>query len=394
VPGINPKTGNALQATDWHIVLENKLVMVAAGALIGPRVCFSMVLGGLLLCYWLGPAGLVSGAVHRPETAWREIGVWLGAPMMISSSLVGFALQWKTLARAFHGLGAGGGDKLHGEVEVPLSWFAVGGLVASLGVVSISHIHFGIPWYLGLLAVLLTFFLALVACRATGESDITPISAMGKMMQLIYGVLIPQNATANLMTAGITANAASASADLLTDLKSGYLLGAHPRRQFVAQFLGTFTGTVATVLGFRLLVPDATVLTGSAGNAPAFPAPAAQAWLAVAQVFQKGIEYLHPMARTCIVWGLCAGAALAIIERLFPKLHRWLPSATGVGLGFILPFFNPFSMLLGALLAWAWGRYRHEHAERYAVPVASGLIAGESIVGVIIALLNNLLLRR
>jgi uncharacterized oligopeptide transporter (OPT) family protein len=393
VRGVHPKTGQPLNATDWNILLDNKLVMVAAGALIGPRVCFSMVAGGLVLCYWLGPAGLVAGAVHRPSAAWREIGVWMGAPMMISASLLGFALQWRTLARAFRGLGRGNSGA-RTEIEVPLSWFAVGGLVASAGVVTISHIHFGIPWHLGMLAVLLTFFLSLVACRATGESDITPISAMGKMMQLIYGVLIPQNATANLMTAGITANAASASADLLTDLKSGYLLGAHPRRQFVAQFLGTFTGTVATVLGFRLLVPDATVLTGTATSAPAFPAPAAQAWLAVAQVFQKGIDNLHPMARQCIVWGLIAGAALVTIERIFPKSHKWLPSANGVGLGFILPFFNPFSMLLGALLAWMWSRQRREQAERFAVPMASGIIAGESIVGVLIALLNNLLLRR
>ncbi len=394
VRGTNPKTGQPLQAADWNILLDNKLVMVAAGALIGPRVCLSMVVGGLLLCYWLGPAALVAGAVHRPSAAWREIGVWVGAPMMISASLLGFALQWRTLARAFRGLGATRGNGPHSDVEVPLSWFAAGGLVASVGVVSISHLYFDIPWHLGLLAVLLTFFLALVACRATGESDITPISAMGKMMQLIYGVLIPQNATANLMTAGITANAASASADLLTDLKSGYLLGAHPRRQFVAQFLGTFTGTLATVLGFRLLVPDATALTGTATSAPAFPAPAAQAWLAVAQVFQKGIGNLHPMARQCIVWGLVAGALLVIIERFFPKLRPWLPSATGVGLGFILPFFNPFSMLLGALLAWLWARRRREQAERYAVPLASGIIAGESIVGVIIAVLNNLVLRR
>jgi uncharacterized oligopeptide transporter (OPT) family protein len=394
VRGSNPKTGQPLHAADWNILLDNKLVMVAAGALIGPRVCFSMVAGGLLLCYWLGPAGLAAGAVHRPTAAWREIGVWMGAPIMISASLLGFALQWRTLARAFRGLGAARSKGPHGDVEVPLSWFAMGALVAAAGVVIISHIHFGIPWHLGLLAVLLTFFLALVACRATGESDITPISAMGKMMQLVYGVLIPQNATANLMTAGITANAASASADLLTDLKSGYLLGAHPRRQFVAQFLGTFTGTVATVLGFRLLVPDATVLTGTANSAPAFPAPAAQAWLAVAQVFQKGIDNLHPMARQCIVWGLIAGAVLVVIEQLFPKLRKGMPSATGVGLGFILPFFNPLSMLLGALLAWMWARQRRQHAERFTVPVASGVIAGESIVGVIIALLNNLWLHR
>jgi uncharacterized oligopeptide transporter (OPT) family protein len=51
-------------------------------------------------------------------------------------------------------------------------------------------------------------------------------------------------------------------------------------------------------------------------------------------------------------------------------------------------------MLLGALVAWVWSRRSHAHADRYVVPVASGIIAGESIVSVAIALANNLLLRR
>jgi uncharacterized oligopeptide transporter (OPT) family protein len=212
-------------------------------------------------------------------------------------------------------------------------------------------------------------------------------------MQLVYGVLIPHNATANLMTASITSNAAVASADLLTDLKSGYLLGAHPRRQFLAQFFGIFAGTAATVLGYRLLVPDATVLTGTAGGPATFAAPAAQAWLAAARVFQGGLHNLHPMARTCIWWGLGAGVLLVVVEHALPKYRKWLPSPTGLGLGFILPFFNPFSMLLGAMLAWFWSRRRPAHADRYVVPVASGIIAGESIVSVAIALVNNLLLR-
>jgi uncharacterized oligopeptide transporter (OPT) family protein len=262
-----------------------------------------------------------------------------------------------------------------------------------VGVLAIGHLYFGIPWHLGLLAVALTFFLSLVACRATGESDITPIGALGKVTQLVYGVLIPQNATANLMTASITANAAASSADLLTDLKSGYLLGAHPRRQFLAQFFGIFTGTVATILGFRLLVPDATVLTGTPGSPAAFPAPAAQAWLAVARVFQGGLQNLHPMARTCIWWGLGVGALLVVVEFALPRYRKWMPSPTGLGLGFILPFFNPFSMLLGALLAWVWSRRNSAQADHYVVPVASGIIAGESIVSVAIALVKTVLLR-
>jgi OPT family oligopeptide transporter len=331
--------------------------------------------------------------VHNPAHAWREIGVWVGAPMMIADGLLSLAFQGRTMGRALRGLVTRRGSPAHAAVEVPATWFATGTLTATVGVLAIGHLYFGIPWHLGLLAVALTFFLSLVACRATGESDITPVGALGKVMQLVYGVLIPQNATANLMTASITSNAAVASADLLTDLKSGYLLGAHPRRQFVAQFLGIFAGTVATVLGYRLLVPDATVLTGTSGSPATFPAPAAQAWLAAARVFQGGLHNLHPMARTCLWWGLGAGVLLVVVEHALPKHRKWLPSPTGLGLGFILPFFNPFSMLLGALLAWGWSRRRPAHADRYLVPVASGVIAGESIISVAIALVNNLFLR-
>ena len=393
VPGKAPKTGASYSASDWNFVLDNKPVMVAAGALTGPRICFSMVAGGLLLMYWLGPAALSVGAAHSPDRAWREIGIWVGAPMMIAAGLLTFFSQWRTIVRAMGSMGRG--DKAsYATAEVPGSWFLGLGSVGTVGVLAIGHLCFGIPWHLGLVAVLLTFFLSLVACRATGESDITPIGAMGKITQLAYGVLIPQNATANLMTASITANAAVSSADLLTDLKSGYLLGAHPRRQFIAQLLGVFAGTAATVIGFHLLVPDAVVLTGSGSTPPAFAAPGAQAWLAVARLFQEGVDHLHPLARRGIVWGLLAGAILAALELGLPKHKRWIPSPVGLGLGFMLPFFNPFSMLMGAVLAWLWGKRSSAHAERYVVPVSSGIIAGESIVSVAIALLNNLILRR
>jgi len=56
VPGRDPKTGAAYQASDWNFVLDNKLVMIAAGALTGPRICFSMVIGGLALIGGLAAA--------------------------------------------------------------------------------------------------------------------------------------------------------------------------------------------------------------------------------------------------------------------------------------------------------------------------------------------------
>jgi uncharacterized oligopeptide transporter (OPT) family protein len=205
---------------------------------------------------------------------------------------------------------------------------------------------------------------------------------MGKITQLTYGILAPANVVTNLMTASITAGAAGSAADLLTDLKSGYLLGASPRKQFLAQLSGTLVGTLAVVPLFYWLVPTPDVI-----GSDRFPAPAAQVWKGVALVLANGIESLHPWAR----WGMLVGAAIGIVlpllELAFPKHKEWVPSAMGVGLALVIPCFNSISMFLGALLAWAFSRLNREAAERYTIPCASGLIAGESLLGVAIALL-------
>lgn len=400
----------AYKPSDWTMVMDHNPVMIAAGMIVGMRVTVSMLLTGVLLVYVIGPMGLdsewtspvtgkVIAATSAPYKAWKEIGLWLGVPIMVSSGLLSFAMQWRTILRAFTGAGksSAGADAAHealvARTEVPFSWFAIGTAVAGSGCIAIAALAFEVPVHYGALAVAMTFLLALVACRATGESDITPVGAMGKIMQLTYGVLIPQSTTANLMTASITASAAGSAADLLNDLKSGYLLGANPRRQFLAQFAGIFSGTIATVGGFYLLVPDATALNGTADRAPAFPAPAAQTWRAVAEVFKHGFGNMHPMHQQAIVVGLVIGALLLVAETLAPKnVKGWLPSTTGVGLGLILPFQYPLSMFLGALIAWVWTRQSAKSAEDFLVPASAGIIAGVSIMGVLVAFLNNVVL--
>ncbi|MGB0685371.1 MAG: OPT family oligopeptide transporter [Planctomycetota bacterium] len=412
LPGAGTKVVDGVEQkakpSDWTVVMDHNPVMIAAGALVGLRVAIWMAVAGLFLAFWLGPAGQsmmfpVEGvdvaAVTAPNQAWKQLGLWLGAPIMVASGLMSFAFQWRTIGRAFSGLLGGNKEVTSKEeaiakVEVPTSWFVWGMVLSGAGVVWVAADQFGVPIHLGVLAVLLTFILALVACRATGESDITPTGAMGKIMQLTYGVLIPPAktatfATSNLMAAGITSGAASSSADLLNDLKSGYLLGANPRRQFIAQFCGIFSGTIATVVGFKLLVPDATKILGTAESTPEFPAPAAVAWKAVADMFEKGIENMHGAYQDAIFVGLGIGAALVVAERLMPKMRQWLPSATGLGLGFILPFQYPLSMLIGAVGAYLWTRSNKKSSDDYLVPVASGIIAGVSIMGVIAATINN-----
>ncbi len=403
-----PAAGKRVLLSAWNVKLDYGPALIAAGALVGLRVTLSMAVSGLGLVLFLGPMALESrwvsplgvsvAAAAGPGTVWKDIGVWVGAPLLVSAAILSFAFEWRTIARALRGLGGAGApaappNPLVAATEVPISWFAAGALFASAGIVGVARRFLEIPVPYGILAVLLTSVLALVASRVTGETNITPSGAMGKIMQLSYGALLAQNASANLMTAGITAGASVASADLLTDLKTGYLLGANPRRQFVAQMLGIVPGTVASLLAYAILVPDASALTGGPGRDAAFPAPGAQAWLAVARVFKEGIGHLHPMARHGIFWGLVAGVALTLLERALPRHRRYLPSPTGLGLGLILPFYQPLAMLLGAALAAVAGRTKGSRAAELVVPVASGMIAGESIVGVISAALNNFVFR-
>jgi uncharacterized oligopeptide transporter (OPT) family protein len=99
------------------------------------------------------------------------------------------------------------------------------------------------------------------------------------------------------------------------------------------------------------------------------------------------------MARTGIAVGLLGGTVLSITEWAFPNDKKWIPSATGIGLGMLLPFSTSLSFVLGALAAWVFHRVSARQADRFTVPVASGVIAGESIVGVLVAALNNFVLK-
>jgi uncharacterized oligopeptide transporter (OPT) family protein len=229
------------------------------------------------------------------------------------------------------------------------------------------------------IAVILSFALALVACRVTGETDTTPVGAMGKITQLVFGVLSPGNTTVNLMSGNVTAAAASSSADLLTDLKSGYLLGANPRKQFIAQLAGIFVGTVATVLSFRLLVPDPSVL-----GSDQFPAPAAQTWRAVALALSRGISELGSVKASCIVGGALVGVILTLLPKIVPAHQHLIPSPAGLGLAWTFHWYYGLLFFLGGALGWWLERNRPEWSKQFMFPVASGWIAGESLLGVLL----------
>jgi len=368
-------------------------IFIAAGMFVGLRVATSMIVGSVL-CWMIFVPWLQANVPEASGlTGFRSLvqwTLWAGTACMVTSGILAVAFQWKSAMRAFQGLGdmlTKRGDKKRdglAAIETPGSWFVLGQFVSLVALALLAHATFGMPYWQTAVAVLLSFALALVACRVTGETDTTPVGAMGKITQLTFGALSPGRMDVNLMAANITAGAATSSADLLTDLKSGYLLGANPRKQFIAQFAGIFVGTIVTVFAFRLLVPNASVL-----GTDQFPAPAAQTWKGVAEAMALGLSTMHPVKLWCIVIGGLVGIILPILARLFPKKQNWIPSAAGVGLAWVFQWFYGLLFFVGALIGLGWKKRNPEQCEEYLFPVASGIVAGGALMGVVLVFWEN-----
>ena len=380
--------GKALK--DWTLTFKTEVVLLAAGALMSFRTGWSLLLGGGLTYAVLAPALLESGAIagtgYKAIVAWT---LWPGAAVLVGSGLTTFALDYKSVARSFSGLAAmlPGRRKTEAPAEDPEEcpgwWFPAG--FAALGPVVILLMAwlFHIPVWAGLIAVPLAVLMGFVAARVTGETDVTPTKALGPVTQLLYGVLTPGNLSGNIMSANVTGGIGLHAADLLTTLKTGKLLGASARQQARAQLFGVVAGAAVVVPAFNLIIPDPSVLGGDA-----WPAPSCLVWAGVSKAFANGIGALAPSARTAVWVGLALGIALALAERMAPKrLKAWVPSPSGLGIAMVIPGSNAVAMFLGSAAAEWMRRKRPAAAERLVVPVSSGLIAGESLMGIVIALL-------
>jgi hypothetical protein len=140
-------------------------------------------------------------------------------------------------------------------------------------------------------------------------------------------------------------------------------LGAHPRKQFIAQFAGIFVGTLVTVLSFAVLVPDASVL-----GSEQFPAPAAQTWSAVAKALSLGLSALAPVKAWSIAVGGALGVVLCCCRCAAPSAPRRLPSASASAWrGFPNLVYGPASSCWRAGSGGAERRAPHA-AEEYTFP--------------------------
>ena len=136
-------------------------------------------------------------------------------------------------------------------------------------------------------------------------------------------------------------------------------------------------------LVYIVIIPDPQAMLIT----PDWPAPAVATWKAVAEVLAAGFQAIPDGAVAAMVIAGGAGAALVVAERMLPpRLSRYLPSAPAIGLAFVIPAWNSISLFLGGLAALIISRFFPNWAEKRLTALAAGLVAGESLAGVGLAM--------
>jgi uncharacterized oligopeptide transporter (OPT) family protein len=206
-------------------------------------------------------------------------------------------------------------------------------------------------------------------------------------------MLAPGNVPTNLMTAGITSEVSLNASNLLMDIKPGYMLGGKPRHQAIGHVLGIFAGALVSVpVFYAIFNNDISLFTSDK-----LPLPGASIWKAVAEVLTKGLSTLHPTAQVAVLIGAFVGIACEVLNK---KTNGKFPfSGVGLGLAFVLRFTDSLSMALGALIFWVCRKkYKDPSSLGFRAFVenqetlCAGVIAGGSIIGIILILLETVVL--
>lgn len=385
-PSFIVSLGNRGQATfsNLGIALDPSLLMVGFGAIAGLRIGLSALIGSIFAWGFLAPyvvsAGWAEAGPADPTASWFgplvEWLLWPGVTLMVTSALTSFAFSIAKMISKRRARSKPADTKVKPVNRTAfIAAFAAVLILASTAQVMI----FGIGIIEAVTAVLLTFLLAVVAARVAGETGITPVGALGKVTQLSFGIIAPANPTANLMTANVTGGAADQCADLLHDLRTGQIIGATPQAQFVAQFFGVLIGSLAGSIAYLTLIPDPQGMLITAD----WPAPAVATWKAVAEVLSAGLSSMPVAALPAMGIAAIVGIGLAIAEKILPdRFAIWLPSASAMGLSFVIPAWNSISLFLGALAALIVRKLLPFWSERKLVVLAAGLVVGESLAGV------------
>jgi uncharacterized oligopeptide transporter (OPT) family protein len=290
--------------------------------------------------------------------------------------LTALVLRWGTLKRTFTTLSTARAD----ASTFPLKWVAAGSLALAVALIAVQKVSLGIDIWMTATAILLSLPLMLVGLRVLGETNWGPISPLSNMMQGIFGVLAPGHIAANMVASGTTGTIAVESEALMQDYKAGYMIGSSPKNLTIMQLLATPVGAAAVSWMYPLLRDTYGIVGENAG----LTSPISRKWAGFAEILSQGFEALPAGAVPALLIGAVLGVLFTVME---DRKIRWVPSPTGTGIGVLVPAAVIIMMFFGSVVDMIWRRISPASNQQYLVPLASGLIAGEAIVAVVIPLL-------
>ncbi|MDM5339490.1 oligopeptide transporter, OPT family [Fictibacillus enclensis] len=372
--------------------------LLGVGYIIGPRIAGQMLAGGLLAWIVLIPAIAFFGAdsttaifpAEDPIGKLDAWGIWdsyikyIGAGAVAVAGLITLLKTMPTListaAKTMKGLSDGSvGEGIERtDKDMPFRYVILGvvALVIIIGAAPVTNVGF-----IGAIAIAIFGFLFVaVASRIVGivGSSSSPVSGMTiatlLIVTLVYkvtGLTGLDGMKAALTVAAIVCTALAVAGDISQDLKTGHLVGGTPWKQQVAMMIGVIASGL--VIGIILIVLDKSYGMGS----QQLPAPKA----AIMKVLVQGIFGGD------LPWSLIfIGAAIAIVIE-FLGLNSLV-----VAVGLYLPVHISAPVMFGGAVRWLVDVTAKTKEERQAradrgVLFASGLIAGESLLGVLIAVL-------
>ena len=389
IPGVDGEDfllGEMIGAPDMaNLVFYLSLLTVGVGFLSG-RGGLVFGLGGFM-CYWfLGPLLLRFGDTTTAysiqpvieggaDTFRVELFRPTGIGILIGAAVGGIVAAFPLIRSAIQSMQQSQkmGDKTAAD-ELPIK-FLYGAIV--LGFVALvvlaEYSAVGMTWWravlMGLLGCLWIWVAGVIVSECLGRTNWSPLSGMTLIAVTILLVITTGMADTQMMIASMIVGVAicvaiAQAGDMMLDLKSGYLVGAAPAKQQVAQFLGTWLGPI-------LIMALILVLHGAYGmGSEDLPAPQGAALASVMEGIVGGDVPTHSYGAGAILGAILAFSGLGGIGVM-------------IGLGFYMPFNIVLTYTIGNLMRMGLEkRLGHKWVDDVGIPVAAGLIVGEALVGV------------
>lgn len=400
-----PLFGNYL-AKEWLWYFTPSLSYVGQGVIMGFPTTLSMNFGMFVGWALLSPlskwSGWAPGPVGDMSTGARGWILWISLGIMCADSLISLlpvVLEYISDAvrpwRRGHSNVEESDIQKHHETEtedrlVPTDW-VIKGLLLSISIgtflVWIVFGNQGIKPWATFIGFVLGGMLSIIGVRALGETDLNPVSGLGKISQLFFAWIQPGNIVANIIAGGVAEAGAQQAGDLMQDLKTGHLCHASPRAQFYGQLIGSSVSILVTTTAY-ILYNRAYTIPG-----PSFPAPTAYVWLSLARLLRDGQLPEHSavfMGVFSIVFGLLSGAKTYSAKRGH-WIAKWIPSGVAFAIGFLnTPSFS-IARLIGGVTEYIYRtRFAKDGGDIRLIVIASGFVLGEGVVSIVALVLRTL----